>query len=88
MDILIRGADILTLDPAGRILRGCDLAISGKAILAIGRIPRSFKPRETLSGRGRLVVPAFHNAHCHSPMTLVRGWAEDLPFDRWLNERI
>jgi 5-methylthioadenosine/S-adenosylhomocysteine deaminase len=33
-------------------------------------------------------VPAFFNAHCHAAMTLTRGWAEDLPFERWLNERI
>jgi len=46
------------------------------------------KPTQTLSGKNRLIAPAFHNSHCHSPMTLVRGWAEDLPFDRWLNEKI
>ncbi len=33
-------------------------------------------------------LPGLVNAHCHSPMTFERGWAEDLPFDRWLNEKI
>ncbi|MBI5239917.1 MAG: amidohydrolase [Elusimicrobia bacterium] len=86
--VLFKGADILTLDPERPLLRGCDLAVSGRAILAVGKVPKTFRPDETLSGRDRLVTPAFHNAHCHSPMTLVRGWAEDLPFDRWLNEKI
>jgi 5-methylthioadenosine/S-adenosylhomocysteine deaminase len=33
-------------------------------------------------------MPGFVNAHCHAAMTFERGWAEDLPFDRWLNEKI
>ena len=88
MNVLIKGADILTLDPHDRVLHDCDIAIAGHAIHAVGGIPRDFHPDETVVGRHRLVVPAFFNAHCHSPMTLVRGWAEDLPFDRWLNEKI
>ncbi len=35
-----------------------------------------------------MALPAFFNAHTHAAMTLERGWAEDLPFERWLNERI
>jgi 5-methylthioadenosine/S-adenosylhomocysteine deaminase len=33
-------------------------------------------------------MPGFFNAHTHAAMTFERGWADDLPFDRWLNERI
>ena len=88
MNILIKGADVVTLDSQSRVLRGCDVAIAGRTICAVGEAPKGFKPDETVVGRHRLVVPAFFNAHCHGPMTLVRGWAEDLPFDRWLNEKI
>lgn len=28
------------------------------------------------------------NAHSHAAMTLLRGYAENLPLDRWLNERV
>ena len=35
-----------------------------------------------------LLMPAFYNAHCHSAMTLFRGYGEDLPLRRWLDERI
>lgn len=37
---------------------------------------------------GRLLIPAFYNTHCHAAMTLFRGYADELPLDRWLNERI
>ena len=33
-------------------------------------------------------MPGFYNAHTHAPMTFERGWAEDLPLDRWFNERV
>ncbi len=37
---------------------------------------------------GNLLIPAFYNAHCHAAMTLFRGYGEDLPLQRWLEERI
>lgn len=38
-------------------------------------------------GAGKLLLPALFNAHAHAPMTLLRGFAENLPLDRWLNEK-
>ena len=43
---------------------------------------------ETYDGTGKVLMPAFYNAHGHSPMSLMRGYGENLPLDRWLNERI
>ena len=40
-----------------------------------------------IDGRGKLAMPALYNAHAHAPMTLLRGFAENLPLDRWLNEK-
>lgn len=85
---LITKADIITLDEKGRVLRGTDIAIAGGKIVALGDVPVDFTPDETIDGMNRVVMPGFFNAHTHSPMTLVRGWAEDLPLDRWFNERI
>ncbi|MBC8365582.1 MAG: amidohydrolase [Actinobacteria bacterium] len=35
---------------------------------------------------GGLVMPGLVNAHCHTPMTLVRGAGDGLPLWRWLTE--
>ena len=88
MSLLVRNVDVLTLDAAGTLLTGVDLAVDGTAILAIGVAPPDFVPDEVIDGYNHLAVPGFFNAHCHSPMTFERGWAEDLPLDRWFNERI
>jgi 5-methylthioadenosine/S-adenosylhomocysteine deaminase len=86
--IIIRGADIVTLDAEGAILAGSDLAIEGRAIAHVGEAPADFKPDEIVDAGGCVVMPGLFDAHCHSPMTFERGWAEDLPFPRWLNEKI
>lgn len=87
-DILIRHADIITLDAHGRVLRDADVAVSDGMILAVGEIPPEFRPAETVDASGHILMPGFFNAHTHSAMTLLRGYAEDLPLDRWFNERI
>jgi 5-methylthioadenosine/S-adenosylhomocysteine deaminase len=36
--------------------------------------------------RRGVLLPGLVNVHCHSPMTLFRGAAEDVPLDRFLRE--
>lgn len=86
--ILIRHADIVTLDPQGTVLRNADVAIEGERIVAVGQAPADFRPDEVVEARHRVLMPGFVNAHTHAPMTFERGWAEDLPLDRWFNERV
>ena len=43
---------------------------------------------ERYDGRHRLLMPAFYNVHSHAPMTLLRGYAENLPLQRWLGEKV
>ena len=50
--------------------------------------PAGFQPDETLDATNHVLMPGFVNAHTHAPMTFERGWAEDLPLDRWFNERV
>ena len=35
-----------------------------------------------------VLIPGLINAHTHSPMTLLRGLADDLPLMTWLNQHI
>ena len=43
---------------------------------------------ETIQGNGNLLIPGFYNSHCHAAMVMFRGYGEDLPLARWLNEKI
>lgn len=86
--ILIKGADLVTLDEHGTILRTTDLLIEGNRIAHLGQLPPTTQADEIIDAAGHVALPGFFNAHCHAPMTFERGWAEDLPFPRWLNEKI
>ncbi|MCC6190013.1 MAG: amidohydrolase [Anaerolineales bacterium] len=88
MPLLIKNVTVLTLDAAGTILENANVAIAGRTICGLGEAPPGFEPDEVIDGYNHLAVPGFFNAHCHSPMTFERGWAEDLPLERWFNERI
>ncbi|MBI4772511.1 MAG: amidohydrolase [Chloroflexi bacterium] len=88
MKILITNTDILTLDSSGTVLRNASIAVEGRTIAAVGDVPPDFAPDEAIDGYNHVALPGFFNAHCHAPMTFERGWAEDLPFPRWLNEKI
>lgn len=43
---------------------------------------------EVLDCSGLAILPPFYNAHTHAAMTLLRGYADDLPLQKWLSEFI
>lgn len=42
---------------------------------------------EAYDGAGKLLMPGLYNAHAHAPMTLLRGYAENLPLQAWLEQK-
>lgn len=39
-------------------------------------------------GENDLVLPGFINGHSHAYQILMRGWADDLPFERWRSDAL
>lgn len=88
MKTLIRDASVITLDDQDRILASADVAVQDGTILGVESVPESFVADEVIDAAEHVLLPGLFNAHAHIAMTLERGWAEDLPFDRWLNEKV
>ncbi len=85
MKILFQNVGLLDHDITDRFY----VAVDGAFITEIGKeMPKDYAPDRIVEGRGRLLMPAFYNAHAHAAMTLFRGYGEDLPLDKWLNTRI
>ncbi len=88
--ILIRGATILTLDPADTVHQPGDILIEDGRIAAVGMLPAAEATRcdRVIEGRNRLAVPGLVNAHTHSPLNLTKGTGERLshPAFMWLNQ--
>lgn len=79
------------LDADGsKVLRNQAVAIRDGRIDAVG--PRtqfgSNEDLQTVELAGHLLVPGLINAHTHAAMSLFRGLGDDLPLERWLEERI
>ncbi len=62
--------------------------VDGSRIAYVGIEAPTERAERTIDGGGNLLLPGFYNTHCHAAMTIFRGYGEDLPLDRWLNERI
>ena len=41
-----------------------------------------------LDGTGSVALPGLVNTHTHAAMTLLRGYADDMPLQPWLSEKI
>jgi len=41
-----------------------------------------------IDGAGTILVPPLINGHTHAAMTLFRGYGDDLPLMRWLEEKV
>jgi 5-methylthioadenosine/S-adenosylhomocysteine deaminase len=91
IDLLIRPQWIIPIEPAGVTLSGHALAVSDGRILALlpdDEALQRFRPRQTMDLPGQVLLPGLVNLHTHAAMSLLRGFADDLPLMRWLNERI
>ena len=44
--------------------------------------------KKIIDGRGKVAIPGLINMHTHAAMTLLRGFADDMPFKAWLEQKI
>ena len=81
--------NVVLLPECGFEGKSVNVVIKNKKIAEITEnLPINHLDYETVDCQGNLLIPAFYNAHCHAAMTLFRGYGEDLPLQRWLEERI
>ncbi len=81
-------SDISVLDASFHCKTHQYVATEGKKIVYIGDEKPEGDFGELYNGHNRLLMSGLCNAHSHAAMTLLRGYAENLPLDRWLNERV
>lgn len=80
--------NITVLDENTEIRKNMYVAVEGDRITYIGKdAPEGAFGRE-YDGKGKLLMPGFYNSHAHSPMSLMRGYGENLTLQDWLNKKI
>jgi 5-methylthioadenosine/S-adenosylhomocysteine deaminase len=93
VDLLVKGATIVTMDSNRRVLENGFLAVRGDEIIAIGAdvnaaFPKGLTAKQTIDATGRLIIPGLINGHTHIPMVLMRGLKDDVTLDDWLRKFI
>lgn len=86
MKTLVKNALVLTM--TGEPIEQKDIGIEDDRIAFVGAMPGSFHADLTVEGAGHLAMPGLVNAHTHSAMSLLRNYADDLPFWEWLTEKV
>ena len=76
--------DVITLDEKGTIHKNVTLVVENGIITEIGNSKNDQFASTAVDCTNKVAMPGLVNSHCHSPMNMVRGWAEDLPFVEWL----
>lgn len=88
MRILIKNADVITMNPNNDFLKESNIAIENENIVAIGDIPNDFNPDKIIDAENMIAMPGLINAHTHAAMSLLRNYSDDLPLWQWLNDKI
>ena len=73
VDILIRNAEVLTLEAVQPVLHDCDIAIKNDRIIAVGRNLGHLDVKQQLDGKGKVVMPGLVDAHTHVFQIFLRG---------------
>lgn len=82
---MIKFTNGLVLDKDFNIIKE-DVFVDGDSIVAIGEYDKTADTVYDLNGN--LLMPSFKNAHTHSAMTFGRSFADDLPLQPWLYDKI
>ena len=69
-------------------LSSSNIYIANDEIVSIDHTPADFVADKTIDGNSKLLLPGLINTHTHAYMSLFRNFADDLPFQEWLFDKI
>jgi len=78
---------IITQDKERKILKNKSIYIENGLITEISE-KISVEADYIINGENKICIPGLINLHTHSPMSLLRGYADDMPLMEWLEKKI
>lgn len=90
MNVRFYNARILTM-AEGFLIRAGELWVKGNTVYHVGleeEEPEPLRWDREIDVQGNLLMPGFKNAHTHSAMTFLRSYADDLPLQEWLAQKV
>ncbi len=91
VDCLISARWILPVRPSGKVFEFCTLVVNQGRIVDITpqqHLAQRYQSEQHFQLDNQLLMPGLVNAHGHAAMSLLRGFADDLPLMTWLQDHI
>lgn len=91
MNLIVENGTIITMSKKGTIKNGA-VVIEHDTIVDVAETSEIKRKHlggyERINAENKVVMPGFVNTHQHAAMSLLRGYADDLPLHEWLEKWI
>lgn len=90
-DLIVTAGKVVTMDAQRRVIENGAVAVRGGRIAAVGpraEVERAWNAAKRVDRPGALLIPGLINTHTHAPMSVLRGIADDLRLQDWLENYI
>lgn len=88
MDTLFSNVTVVTMDEDLRVLFSGFVGVTDGKISYISRKAPEEQPQKIINGEGMVLMPGLINCHTHLPMSPMRGYADDVELQTWLEQYI
>ena len=88
MDTLFSNVTVVTMDEDLRVLFSAFVGVTDGKISYLSKEAPEEQPKEIVNGEGMVLMPGLINCHTHLPMSPLRGYADDVSLQSWLNDYI
>lgn len=89
-DLILLPRWLVPIEPAGALADHAVVVRDGAIldVLPADAARERYAAVRTMALPGHVLMPGLVNLHCHAAMSLMRGFADDLPLMAWLGEHI
>ncbi len=90
-DLVVTSRWVITMDGARRVIQNGAVAIKGDHIVGVGptaEVVKAWTGRQRIDAGDAIIAPGLINTHTHAAMSLMRGIADDLKLQDWLEKYI
>jgi 5-methylthioadenosine/S-adenosylhomocysteine deaminase len=88
---ILINATVITMTEDNGVIQNGAVGMENDRITYVGPVPETAvldTYEEVIDCSGKAILPGLVNTHCHAGMSLLRGYADDLPLQTWLEEKI
>ena len=90
LNLKIENATVVTMTPRGTI-RNATMIIENGKITELdkqAKLKHKYPRYEKIDATNKVIIPGLINTHQHMAMSLLRGYADDIPLQEWLEKWI